>query len=180
MSVNRDKVAELAACGRARWKIENEPFKLAAVSRMATTESIVGLASELAVERRLLYIWRDHLQTGGSAALRRAGRGSRAGVEAIEASVAAADVTDPAEARRRIGELERKIGQQQLEPDFFARPCGMSGSNAPTRAVLARQHPRGDRAARQSWQSYRGRTHVRVGWRRPGGVLPALAGVEAA
>ena len=96
-----------------------QAFKLAAVSRMATTESIVGLASELGVERRLLYRWRDHLQTGGSAALRRAGRPSRAGVEAIEASVAPADVTDPAEVRRRIEELERKIGQQQLELDFF-------------------------------------------------------------
>ena len=29
------------------------------------------------------------------------------------------DVTDPADARRRIDELERKIGQQQLDLDFF-------------------------------------------------------------
>jgi transposase-like protein len=96
-----------------------QAFKLAAVGRMATTESIVGLASELDVERRLLYSWRDQLQTGGAAALRRAGRPSRAGVDGIEASVAPADVTDPAAARRRIEELERKIGQQQLELDFF-------------------------------------------------------------
>ena len=29
------------------------------------------------------------------------------------------DVTDPVEAGRRIEELERKIGQQQLDLDFF-------------------------------------------------------------
>ena len=94
-------------------------FKLAAVKRMATTESIVGLAGELGVQRRMLYNWRDHLQAGGTAALRRAGRPSRSDAAAIEAPAAAADPSDPAEARRRIEELERKIGQQQLELDFF-------------------------------------------------------------
>ncbi len=53
------------------------------------------------------------------AALRRAGRPPRADAAAIEAPIAPADVSDPAEARRRIEELERKIGQQQLELDFF-------------------------------------------------------------
>jgi transposase len=86
---------------------------------MATTESIVGLADELGVQRRMLYNWCDHLQSGGAAALRRAGRPSRADAAAIEAPAAAADLTDPAEARRRIEELERKVGQQQLELDFF-------------------------------------------------------------
>jgi transposase len=96
-----------------------QAFKLAAVQRMATTESIVGLADELGVQRRMLYSWRDHLQAGGAAALRRAGRPSRGDAAAIEASAAPADLTDPAEARRRIEELERKVGQQQLELDFF-------------------------------------------------------------
>jgi hypothetical protein len=103
---------------------------------MATTESIVGLADELGVQRRMLYSWHDHLQSGSAAALRRAGRPSRADAAAIEAPAAAADLTDPAEARRRIEELERKVGQQQLELDFFraapafagAGSCGMPGS----------------------------------------------------
>ena len=36
-----------------------------------------------------------------------------------ELSRSPADLTDPAEAQQRIDELERKIGQQQLELDFF-------------------------------------------------------------
>ena len=96
-----------------------QAFKLAAVQRMATTESIVGLADELGVQCRMLYNWRNHLQAGGAAALRRAGRPSRGDAAAIEAPAAPADLTDTAAARRRIEELERKVGQQQLELDFF-------------------------------------------------------------
>jgi transposase len=112
-------VSRKARVSRKQRRSFTRAFKLAAVQRMASTESIVGLADELGVQRRLLYSWRDHLQTGGSAALRRAGRPPRADAAAIEAPIAPADVSDPAEARRRIEELERKIGQQQLELDFF-------------------------------------------------------------
>jgi transposase len=96
-----------------------QAFKQSAVARMATAESIRGLAAELKVEQRLLYHWRDRFQSGGLEALRRIGRPSRA--EAIEAAAprTPVDVTDPAEAQQRIDELERKIGQQQLELDFF-------------------------------------------------------------
>jgi transposase len=94
-------------------------FKLAAVERMANTESIVGLANELGVQRRMLYHWRDHLQSGGTAALRRAGRPSRTEAAVGEVPSVPADLTDAAEARRRIEALERKIGQQQLDLDFF-------------------------------------------------------------
>lgn len=96
-----------------------QAFKEAAVARMATEDSIRGLAAELKVEQRLLYHWRDRFQVGGSDALRRVGRPSR--IEAVETAVSRPpiDVADPADARRRIDELERKIGQQQLELDFF-------------------------------------------------------------
>jgi transposase len=94
-------------------------FKEAAIARMATTESILGLAIELGVERKLLYCWRDQFQSGGSAALRRAGRPARADGLAIEAPGTPTEVTDPAAAQKRIDELERKIGQQQLDLDFF-------------------------------------------------------------
>jgi transposase len=96
-----------------------QAFKQSAVARMATAESIRGLAAELNIEQRMLYHWRDRFQTGGLEALRRIGRPSRS--EAVEAEVSRAplDVTDPADAQRRIDELERKIGQQQLDLDFF-------------------------------------------------------------
>ena len=96
-----------------------QAFKQSAVARMAAAESIRGLAAELKVEQRLLYHWRDHFQTGGVDALRRVGRPTRAGMTAIELAPPAVDLTDPADARRRIEELERKIGQQQLDLDFF-------------------------------------------------------------
>ena len=88
-----------------------QAFKQSAVTRMATADSIRGLAAELNVEQRMLYHWRDRFQTGGSEALRRIGRPSRAEAVEAEASRAPLDVTDPAEAQRRIDELERKIGQ---------------------------------------------------------------------
>jgi transposase len=94
-------------------------YKLAAVSRMATADSIQGLADELGVQYGLLYNWRNGLRLGGEDALRRVGRPSRLDAAAIEAIPVAVDITDPAEARKRIEELERKIGQQQLDLDFF-------------------------------------------------------------
>jgi transposase len=96
-----------------------QAFKAAAVARMATADSIRGLARELNVEQRMLYHWRDRFQTGGSAALRRVGRPSRIDTPAIETVPSPVDVTDPSEAQKRIEELERKIGQQQLDLDFF-------------------------------------------------------------
>ncbi len=96
-----------------------QAFKQSAVARMATAESIRGLAAELKVEQRLLYHWRDRFQTGGMEALRRVGRPSRPDAVSTDAVPAPVDVTDSAEARRRIEELERKIGQQQLDLDFF-------------------------------------------------------------
>jgi transposase-like protein len=86
---------------------------------MASADSIRGLAAELNVEQRLLYHWRERFQTGGVEALRRIGRPSRAEALEVEASRSPVDLTDPAEAQRQIDELERKIGQQQLELDFF-------------------------------------------------------------
>ena len=96
-----------------------QAFKQSVVARMATADSIRGLSAELNVDSRMLYHWRDRFQTGGLDALRRVGRPSRRDTASIEAAPAPVDLRDPAEAQRRIDELERKIGQQQLELDFF-------------------------------------------------------------
>ncbi len=96
-----------------------QAFKQSAVARMVTTDSIRGLARELNVEQRMLYHWRDRFQTGGLEALRRVGRPSRVDTVEAEAYRVPVDLSDPSEAQRRIDELERKIGQQQLELDFF-------------------------------------------------------------
>jgi transposase len=103
-------------------------FKLSALRRMAKTDSIVGLARELGVERKLLYCWREQYQSGGSEALRRVGRPVRRAAEQdgfFEASgnlSQRADGNEPATPgapEQRIEALQRKIGEQQLELDFF-------------------------------------------------------------
>jgi transposase-like protein len=94
-------------------------FKLSALKRMTETDNIHSLARELGIERKLLYCWRDAFAACGEAGLRRAGRpsGKDHAVDAVLA--ASSDSREPLAPGGRIEELERKIGQQQLELDFF-------------------------------------------------------------
>ena len=90
-------------------------FKVEAVRRMGEVPSIVGLAEELGVRRKLLYQWRDRLQTQGSAGLeRRVGRPPGSKSQKISRPV-------PSAAELRIAELERLLGRKQLEVDFLKR-----------------------------------------------------------
>ena len=105
-------------------RVFSRKFKLAAVRRMLAGENVSLLAQELKVLRKDLYVWRDRFRSGGPEALRGRGRPPRvAGAAGREA--AAPERPPPrdelAAAKRRIGELERKIGQQELELDFFQR-----------------------------------------------------------
>jgi transposase-like protein len=107
--------------------------KLAAVRRMLAGENVSALARELRLRRKLLYAWRDNFRSGGPDALRTRGRPRKsaliAGPETAPTPVAA-DALSKAE--RRIGELERKIGQQQVELDFFRRALRqVSGKRRP-------------------------------------------------
>ena len=96
-------------------------FKLEAVRRILAGEQIRALSEELTVLRKDLYAWRKLFRAGGAEALRPLGRprkgdgvvGSRVRKQARD--VAATDTSAP----ERVAELERKIGQQQLELDFF-------------------------------------------------------------
>jgi transposase len=92
-------------------------FKLCALKRMTKTDNIQTLAAELGVERALLYKWRAAFAVGGDAGLRRAGRPSAA--DRAEAALAVHQGTPPSDPARRIAELQRKIGEQQLALDFF-------------------------------------------------------------
>jgi transposase len=91
--------------------------KLAVVKRMLCGEEVRALAKELKVSRTFLYRWKDRYRELGVAGfhLRRGPRPKNAGMIAPQAK--ATDDLDAA--KRRIAELERKIGQQQLELDFF-------------------------------------------------------------
>lgn len=108
---------------RSTARVFTRAFKLSVLNRMAGGENVSALARELKLRRKLLYQWRDQLRRGGPSALRTRGRPRKA-VLAAEAAAAPRATAPPGElaaARARIGELERKIGQQQLELDFFKR-----------------------------------------------------------
>jgi transposase-like protein len=100
---------------KTRWTRE---FKLQALARMDAAADINALAQELGVGRRLLYTWRNKYRTGGADALHAIGRPLERDWRLPEASVPSTASAKGAE-QRRIEELERKIGQQQVELDFF-------------------------------------------------------------
>jgi len=116
-------------------------FKLRAVQRMAAGENVSALARELTVKRVILYRWRDAWRLGGVEALRLRGRPSKAEALAMAwARGVAGKANDLAEARWQIDQLQRKVGAQQLDLDFFRqalrhveasrRPSDRSGATA--------------------------------------------------
>ena len=112
--------------GRGGARRLSREFKLAALARMATGENVSALSRELGVRRKLLYQWRDTVRRGGVEALRGVGR-PRAGASVAAAAARLRAPAPPgvavpdelARARAQIAALERKIGQQALELDFF-------------------------------------------------------------
>jgi len=93
-------------------------LKLQAVQRMAAGESSSSLSAELGVNRTRLYRWRDAVRRAGEKAFPgKPGRRSKA--ELLVREHGAEGATELAQARRKIAELERKVGQQQLDLDFF-------------------------------------------------------------
>jgi len=121
-------------------------FKRAAVARLLPGVKISALAEELGICRQRLYEWRD-ASAAGDEQLRRPGRPkhpmrvrSRSG--------------DPTGAQQRVAELERKVGQQQLELDFFQealrrvetsrRPSNEPGAAASTLSSKRRRSSKAD------------------------------------
>jgi transposase len=100
---------------RVRYSAE---FKLAAVRRMADCKTITGLAAELGIRRKFLYLWREQLQTGGEAAFNR-GRGRPPG--SPPKGLPTREKTELSAAEKRIAELEQLLGRKQVELDFFKR-----------------------------------------------------------
>jgi transposase len=99
----------------------SQEFKLKAVERLEAGESGSALSVELGVKREILYRWRDRWRAGGALALRsQLGRPNKADALAMAQELGpASKAAGLAQARRQISELERKVGQQQLDLDFF-------------------------------------------------------------
>lgn len=95
-------------------------LKLVAVRRVLAGESVSVVAQELGIRRKRLYVWKDRYAELGEAGLvhRRGGRPRKQTVagHGLEATAGRGELLA---ARKRIAELERKVGQQELELDFF-------------------------------------------------------------
>jgi transposase-like protein len=106
-------------------------FKEAAVHRILAGERVHALSDELEIKPQILYRWWSNYDRYGVTGLRAPGR-PRPGQEVIKPTTIPAAVrpkssrgrprtlTD-SEATKRIAELERKVGEQALEIDFFER-----------------------------------------------------------
>lgn len=88
-------------------------FKKGVVERAQTATSIPKLSEELGVHYCQVYRWLRIYEEQGEEGLRSHGRGGRASRSPLPPAAAEPD--------RRIAELERKIGQQEVDLDFLKR-----------------------------------------------------------
>jgi len=89
----------------------SEEFKLDAVKRFIAGEGATALAHELGILRKQLYEWKDTYLIRGEGAFQNRSD--------ILVSGARSERRELLLARQRIAELERKVGKQEMEIDFF-------------------------------------------------------------
>ena len=115
-------------------RVFSTTFKESAVQRLAAGERLAEVARELGIARKLLYEWRAAYRRFGVAGLnRRRGpkpRSARASPDAAPATPA--PLSELARAQARIGELERKIGRQQVDLDFFREALRLIDARDPS------------------------------------------------
>ena len=110
--------------GRQWWKYSPE-FKRKAVDRMLAGEGVSALARELGVRRKFLYQWRD--DGWGTAAQGKAAKPESGGVTRADREKEALG--------NKIAALERLVGQQAAELDFFAAALRNIGAAEPKSGV---------------------------------------------
>jgi transposase len=96
-------------------------------------EPIAALAVDLGVRRKLLYEWREAYRRLGLAGLNRK-RGRKPKNFREEAGPAQPE-SELAQARARIVELERLVGRQQVDLDFFHRALRLTDAPSPSGSV---------------------------------------------
>lgn len=121
-------------------------FKEAVLRRLDAGESLAAVARELKIVRKLLYDWRTAYRAHGAAGLENRKPGRKPG--RLKVAEAAAFKPPPewpgdlAQAHARIAELERKIGRQQMELDFFRRALHLAaGTEAQASAAPTSTRP---------------------------------------
>jgi len=98
-----------------------EDQKRSAVGRVASGETVSTVARSIGVDRRRLYEWYHKYQEGGAEALRRPGRPRKEEALSARARSWQGEPDEAKAARRQIAELQRKVGEQEIDLDFFRR-----------------------------------------------------------
>jgi transposase len=93
-------------------------FKLKAIKRAEEGEGVLPVARKLGISRKLLHDWIKAWKAHGPAGLNRK-RGPKPGPR--ELMPLKAELSALAQASARIAELERLVGRQQLDIDFFRK-----------------------------------------------------------
>ena len=94
---------------RKKWTHYGLEFKIQAIKRVAAGETVTRVARDVGITRGLLNRWRKQYPEFGAS--------GRRPPDAPEEAI-----PTPAEiAARRIAELERKVGQQEVQIDFLKR-----------------------------------------------------------
>ena len=123
-------------------------FKSSVIQRLEAGERLGAVAVELGIRRKLLYEWRAAYRALGAAGLNRK-RGPRAGggkaavsspgrasSDALAVPAGAPSSARPgdelSEAKARIAELERVIGRQQVDLDFFREALRLLDATPPS------------------------------------------------
>jgi transposase len=128
---------------KKKYRVFDRAMKIDTVKRMLRGENVSALTRELKISRAVLYRWKNaYRQEGTNAFRRKAGRPPKSSPILDRARAAAAG--ELAAARQRVAELERKVGQQQIDLDFFRQAL---------RQVAADRAAANDRGAKASLRS---------------------------
>jgi transposase len=130
----------------SRARVFSPTFKEAAVARVEAGEALAGVARSLCIARKILYDWRNAFRAEGLAGLSRR-RGRKPGWRAKPPDLSPdgpPDAAPPgglelARAQRRIAELERLAGRQQMGLDFFQKALQVlnAAPDAPPSATVS-------------------------------------------
>lgn len=112
-------------------RVFSTEFKEQAVLRLEAGESFSALAAELGVKRKLLYDWHKAYRRQGVAGLNRK-RGPKPKEPGSASSKRQASGDALTQAHTRIAELERIIGRQQVDLDFFRRALRLTDADSPS------------------------------------------------
>lgn len=131
-------------------RVFSTAFKRSLMERLESGETLAALSKETGIRRKSLYEWRDAWRRLGVAGLNRKRGRKPGGAPRVEKppSTAASSAPDAAveggelaqaqlsRAHARIAELERVIGRQQVDLDFFRQALRLTdASETPARTA---------------------------------------------